>query len=157
MAKLAGDRPYQRLRTEYGLIPMGLSQPENAVKSAEQHSSYVRVGLTAGAARPATGYAFQRIQRWARACKQSLQTNGLPVGHQPDSFAIRQMDAIFLNVLRKHPDLGPELFMRLFSRVSSEKLIRFLSDRGSVSDYLSVILALPPGPFIKSAYQLATK
>ena len=157
MAKLAGDRPYQRLRTEYGLIPMGLSQPENAVKSAEQHSSYVRVGLTAGAARPATGYAFQRIQRWARACKQSLQTNGLPVGHQPDSFAIRQMDAIFLNVLRKHPDLGPELFMRLFSRVSSEKLIRFLSDRGSVSDYLSVILALPPGPFIKSVYQLATK
>ncbi len=162
IAKLAGDRPYQRLRTEYGLIPMGVGKPQGAVKPkgtvklAEQHSSYVRVGLTAGAARPATGYAFQRIQRWALACKQSLEKNGLPVGHQPDSFVIRQMDAIFLNVLRHHPEFGPELFMRLFSKVSSEKLIRFLSDQGRVSDYLAVILSLPPGLFIKSAYQVAT-
>ena len=154
--KIAGGRPYQRLRDEYGLIPMGVGKPKGTVKLAEQHSSYVRVGLTAGAARPATGYAFQRIQRWALACKQSLQKNGLPVGHQPDSFVIRQMDAIFLNVLRHHPKLGPELFMRLFSKVSSEKLIRFLSDQGRVSDYLAVILSLPPGPFIKSAYQVAT-
>lgn len=153
--KFAGGRPYQRLRNEYGLIPMGMSKPKGTVKPAEKHSSYVRVGLTAGAARPATGYAFQRIQRWALACKQSLQKNDLPVGHQPDSFVIRQMDAIFLNVLRHHPDLGPELFMRLFSKVSSEKLIRFLSDQGRVSDYLAVILSLPPGLFMKSAYQVA--
>ena len=157
IAKLAGNRPYQRLRTEYGLIPMGLSQPENAAKPAEQHLNYVRVGLTAGAARPATGYAFQRIQRWALACQQSLHTNGLPTGHQSDSVVIRQMDAIFLNVLRNHPELGPELFMRLFSKVSSEKLIRFLSDQGRVSDYLAVILALPSRLFIKSAYQLVMK
>ena len=111
---------------------MGLSQPENAVKPVEQRSSYVRVGLTAGAARPATGYAFQRIQRWALECKRSLQINGLPIGHPPDSFVIRQMDAIFLTVLRNRPELGPELFMRLFSKVSSEKLIRFLSDQGRV-------------------------
>jgi lycopene beta-cyclase len=160
--KIADGRPYQRLRNEYGLIPMGVGKPEGTIKPkgtvklAEQHSSYVRVGLTAGAARPATGYAFQRIQRWALACKQSLQKNGLPVGHQPDSFVIRQMDKIFLNVLRHHPELGPELFMRLFSKVSSEKLIRFLSDQGRVSDYLAVILSLPPGLFIKSAYQVAT-
>ena len=67
------------------------------------------------------------------------------------------MDAIFLNVLRHYPELGPELFMRLFSKVDSAKLIRFLSDRGLVSDYLAVILALPSGLFLKSAYQLATK
>jgi lycopene beta-cyclase len=134
---------------------MGMGKPKEVVKPAQQHSSYVRVGLTAGAARPATGYAFQRIQRWAFACKQSLQKNGLPIGHQPDSFVIRQMDAIFLNVLRLHPALGPELFMRLFSKVSSEKLIRFLSDQGRVSDYLAVILSLPPGLFMKSAYQVA--
>lgn len=154
--KFAGGRPYQRLRNEYGLIPMGVGKPKGTVKPTERHSSYVRVGLTAGAARPATGYAFQRIQRWALACKQSLKKNGLPVGHQPDSFVIRQMDAIFLNVLRHHPELGPELFMRLFSKVSSEKLIRFLSDQGRVSDYLAVILSLPPWLFMKSAYQVAT-
>jgi lycopene beta-cyclase len=136
---------------------MGLNQPKSVVATDEQSSNYVRVGLTTGAARPATGYAFQRIQRWALECKQSLQTNGLPVGHQPDSFVIRQMDAIFLNVLRNRPELGPELFMRLFSKVSSEKLIRFLSDQGRISDYLAVILVLPSGLFIKSAYQLVMK
>jgi lycopene beta-cyclase len=136
---------------------MGLGGSDHDANAAEAHPSYVRVGLTAGAARPATGYAFQRIQRWADACKDSLQKTGLPVGHQQDSFAISQMDAIFLNVLRHHPELGPELFMRLFSKVSSEKLIRFLSDQGRVSDYLAVILALPSGVFLKSAYQLAMK
>ena len=47
--------------------------------------------------------------------------------------------------------------MRLFSKVDSKKLIRFLSDQGRVSDYLAVILDLPSGVFLKSAYQLATK
>lgn len=157
VAKLAGDRSFQTLRTEYGLIPMGVSQSENVEKSAEQSSSYVRVGLTAGAARPATGYAFQRIQRWALACQQSLLTTGLPTTHEADSFVVRQMDAIFLRVLRQYPELGPELFMRLFSTVSGEKLIRFLSDRGRVSDYLAVMVALPKGLFLKTAYQLALK
>ncbi len=155
-AKLAGDRPYQSLRAEYGLIPMGLGRPKHLAKNVEPYSSYVRVGLTAGAARPATGYAFQRIQRWAILCRQSLKKNGLPVGHQADSFIARKMDAIFLDVIRNHPDLGPELFMRLFSKVSSEKLIRFLSDQGLLSDYLAVIFALPSALFIKSAYQLST-
>ncbi|MCX7222693.1 MAG: lycopene cyclase family protein [Burkholderiales bacterium] len=157
VVKLAQERPYKTQRTEYGLIPMGLGRPVHPAQDTASPPSYVRVGLTAGAARPATGYAFQRIQRWASACAQSLQTTGIPVGHPQDSFAIRQMDAIFLNVLRHHPELGPELFMRLFSKVDSTKLIRFLSDRGSVSDYLAVILALPSGLFLKSAYQLATK
>lgn len=157
VAKLAGDRPYKSHRIEYGLIPMGLSRAAHEAEDIESQPSYVRVGLTAGAARPATGYAFQRIQRWAGACMQALTTNGLPVGHREDSLVLRKMDAIFLNVLREHPELGPELFMRLFSKVSSPKLIRFLSDQGSASDYLSVIMALPSRLFIKSAYQLAMK
>jgi lycopene beta-cyclase len=157
IAKLAEGRPHKSHRIEYGLIPMGLGRSGHGAKDAESLPSYVRVGLTAGAARPATGYAFQRIQRWAAACTQSLQTAGLPVGHPQDSFVIRQMDTIFLKVLRDHPELGPELFMRLFSKVRSQKLIRFLSDRGSMSDYIAVILALPSWLFIKSAYQLATK
>jgi lycopene beta-cyclase len=157
VAKLAANRPYQRLRTEYGLIPMGLGQPESAAKPVLRHPNYVLAGLTAGAARPATGYAFQRIQRWALACKQSIQRDGIPIGHQQDSFIIRNMDAIFLKVLRSRPELGPELFMKLFSGVSSDRLIRFLSDRAVAADYLAVMSALPAGLFIKSAYQLATR
>jgi lycopene beta-cyclase len=136
---------------------MGLGQPESAAKPVLRQPNYVLAGLTAGAARPATGYAFQRIQRWALACKQSIQRDGIPIGHQQDSFIIRNMDAIFLKVLRSRPELGPELFMKLFSGVSSDRLIRFLSDRGVAADYLAVMSALPAGLFIKSAYQLATR
>ena len=33
---------------------------------------HLRAGLMSGAARPATGYAFQCIQRWADGCGEAL-------------------------------------------------------------------------------------
>jgi lycopene beta-cyclase len=137
------------LRSESGILPMGLTQPAPQQKDA----SYNRVGLSAGAGRAATGYAFQRIQRWSQRCAAAILSGGLPLQLDRDPFLLRTMDHIFLNVLRSHPKLGPALFIGLFSKVDSKRLIRFLSDQGSLSDCAAVVLALPPGLFLSELFK----
>ncbi len=150
-----GSQAYKILRKESGMIPMGLATDYISPSAADTHPSYVRAGLTAGAARPATGYAFQRIQNWAIQCANSLAQYGLPANHAKDFFLLGKMDDIFLNVIRNNPELGPALFMALFSKVNSARVIRFLSDKGRLLDYLSVIQAMPTTPFLKDIFKIS--
>ena len=126
------------LRSEEGILPMGITPVK-----ADPDKTYVRVGLTSGGARPSTGYAFQRIQRWADKCAQSLQAGRLPLGHAPDPFLLRAMDHLFLSVLRAHPAEAPLMFLSLFEKVHPSRLIRFLGDGGSLLDYAIVASSLP--------------
>lgn len=145
VAQRVGDAPFRVLRSEHGILPMGLrAMPKNLDRS------YVQVGLMAGGARPSTGYAFQRIQRWADACAQSLLAGFLPLRHTPDSAVLRAMDHLFLNVLRANPERAGALFCALFARAAAPRLIRFLSGEGTWLDYAAVVAALPPWPFITS-------
>jgi lycopene beta-cyclase len=141
---------YRTVRSEYGCIPMGGAAAQAAVTGADP--SRVHAGLSAGAARPATGYAFQRLQRWGAQCAQALVTTGLPVPQAPDRLISRAMDRLFLQVLRAQPALAPALFSALFADVDSRRLIRFLSDDGSLRDHAAVIAALPAGPFLKHLF-----
>jgi lycopene beta-cyclase len=141
---------YRTLRSEYGCIPMGGN--EAAPAAGRANPSRVHAGLSAGAARPATGYAFQRLQRWGAQCAQALVTTGVPVPQTPDRLIVRAMDRLFLHVLRAQPALAPALFSALFADVDSRRLIRFLSDGGSLRDHAAVIAALPAGPFLKQLF-----
>ena len=145
VAQRVGNNSFSVLRCEHGVLPMGA-----APFVPNDDPSYVRAGLTAGGARPSTGYAFARIQRWAAACAAALADGKAPTGHAPDGWALRTMDRLFLNVLRAQPALAPGFFMALFERVSSQRLIRFLSDQGTLADYAAVVAALPAAPFLRS-------
>lgn len=58
------------------------------------------------------------------------------------------MDALFLQVLYSRPDLAPELFFSLFSKVDSVRVARFMSDRAGLADCLRIMSSLPPVPFL---------
>jgi lycopene beta-cyclase len=132
------------LRTEHGILPMGMVEEEQ-----DPDKTYVRVGLTAGGARPSTGYAFQRIQRWASYCASKLASGADPVGHARDPLLLRMMDRLFLRVLRANCQTAPHMFISLFKRVETEQVIRFLSDQGTVMDHVKIVLSLPPQPFLR--------
>lgn len=149
VAKRVGDAAYAIVRSEHGILPMGLNQTAQL-----PHASYARVGVMAGSARPSTGYAFQRIQRWARACAFSLAHHGQPTPHQPDPLPLRVMDRIFLEVLRADPARGAGLFFSLFSHADPARVIRFLSGGSGVVDSLAVVAAMPFAPFLQAAYAL---
>jgi lycopene beta-cyclase len=137
-------------RSEHGILPMGLmGQHAHAASAGPGH---VQVGLFAGAARPATGYAFQRIQRWAAACAHVLVQGGVPIAHPQEPALRGWMDQLFLKVLRRQPALGPELFMAMFAGVSTPRVIRFMGEGARLSDCAAIACALPPRPFLRQLF-----
>lgn len=132
------------LREESGILPMGIAQ-----QPASADPTFLRAGLTAGGARPSTGYAFQRIQRWADSCAQALLDGSPPSPHPPDPPLVRVMDRILLAVIRTDPADAPRLFATLFARADTARIIRFLSDRATLADYAAIVWALPKAPFIR--------
>ena len=146
-----GAAKFQVIRREQGILPMGL-------KSAAQglDASRVQVGVMAGAARPSTGYAFRRIERWAAECARALLDVSGPrlVGHTPDPLIIRLMDKLFLQVLKAEPQCGAGLFMSMFGKAKPERLIRFLSGEARFTDCLAVIAACPYLPFLRALGRL---
>ncbi len=140
----------ETIRSEHGILPMGLS-----AKRPLSGPRYCAAGLYSGAARPATGYAFQRIQRWADACAMTLREGKGCVGHAADSWLTQAMDDLFLRVLSAEPQLAADLFVRLFARVPTPRLIRFLSDGATLGDRACVVAALPPLVFLRQLMRTA--
>lgn len=136
--RLAGGAPFTVLRAEDGILPMGMTTQFPSLGPG--HS---RAGLMSGAARPSTGYAFQRIQRWADTAATAIENGHLPCGHRPDPALLRAMDRLFLRVLRGYPNRAPELFMRMFGNADPARVIRFLSDRGTFVDCAAIGTTLP--------------
>ena len=152
VAQRVGNASFTVLRHEHGILPMGLNaSPQSA------HKSWAKVGLMAGGARPSTGYAFQRIQRWAGECAYTLVRAGHPIEHRPDPLPVQLMDRIFLDVLRADPGRGAALLFSLFGSANPARVIRFLSGNGGIVDGLAVVKAMPVAPFLGAAFAMARR
>lgn len=134
------------IRTEQAVLPMGLNIAQPARPLTPQ---YIYGGQVAGAIRPATGYAFLRIQRWARECAQQIAQEKISLACSQSKWIIRAMDDLFLTVLRNEPQKGVLLFQALAQHVPPARLVRFLSDETSILDYVSVMRALPSKLFLR--------
>ena len=132
------------VRSESGILPMGLAR-----KPPSLGDGHVAVGVMAGSARASSGFAFQRIQQWAGQCCAAIAAGQPPTAHRSDPWLVQMMDRIFLNVLRASPQTAPELFLSLFERADSARLIRFLSGKSTLKDCLDVIKALPAKHVVK--------
>ena len=131
------------VREEQGILPMGVSKPRR-----RNDPTYIAAGLDAGGARPSSGYAFRRIQLWAGACAKAIGEGKPPIGHAEDPLLLRIMDGLFLSVLRNRPETAPELFLSLFKKADTKRMIRFMSKGGSLLDYAAVASALPTTLFL---------
>lgn len=142
--KSVGSVAFKIKYREHFMIPMGLAEYREG-----NDPSYVTVGLKSGGARASTGYVFQRIQRWADRAVSQIKEGKTVSGHSRDSWVIRKMDRIFLNVLARHPERGAEIFVKLFSMRDTGSVIRFMNDEPTFMDIVRIMCALPPGIFIK--------
>ncbi|WP_165068146.1 lycopene cyclase family protein [Marisediminicola senii] len=130
---------------ERGVIPM-TDAPQHPATGPRRFD----VGSGAGATRPSTGYAFLRIQRSARAIARAVVRDE-PYELQLSPKRIRALDAVFLRFLRDHPERGPLVFTRMFTRTPPAPLVRFLCDTSRPRDELRLILALPIHWFLAAA------
>ncbi len=104
------------------------------------------VGVAGGSARPSSGYAFHRIQRQTSEIARAIvNEKEIPQTVAPRKY--RFLDAVFLELMARKPDLAKDFFLRMFANVEADALIRFLTDESSYSDDLAVISALPKMPF----------
>jgi lycopene beta-cyclase len=132
------------IRVERGAIPMGRA------RARSDSTNRIRSGLIGGAARPSTGYAFLRIQRWAKACSEALIEDQRLVGMKEDPLLTKVMDHLFLKVISRNSISAETLFFELFKNTPTPSLIRFLNDEGSTGDHLRVISSLPKSPFVRA-------
>lgn len=133
------------LRVEHGILPMG-----NKVMQQHVDETYVFAGLFSGAARPSSGYAFQRIQTWAQNCSASIANNSKLHQFQKDPWLQSLMDNLFLNVIKNNYQISTSIFNDLFKNCDIETVIKFMSDQASAGDNFKIIKSLPPLPFIKA-------
>ena len=131
------------VREEGGILPMGRMPEEETPLPG-----VVLAGNAGGALRDASGYAFSRIQQWARRCADALARGEEPAAHPPEPWVRRQMDRIFLQAVREHPERTAEYFMAMARRVAPHRLLRFLTDRATAGDLACIIVSLPLLPFL---------
>lgn len=139
-----GTNPSSMVRSESGILPMGLNK--QPVSLGQGH---IQVGVMAGAARPSSGFAFQRIQHWAEQCCLEIAQGRGPVGHAKDPLMMRMMDRLFLKVIASNPQTAPDLFLSIFEKADSASVIRFLSGKGTSKDYFQIMTALPAQHFVR--------
>lgn len=131
------------VREEGGILPMGrMPVGEQPIPGV------VLAGNAGGALRDASGYAFLRIQQWARRCADALARGEDPAAHPAEPWVRRQMDRIFLQALRAHPERTADYFMAMARGVAPHRLLRFLTDRATAGDLASIIASLPLLPFL---------
>jgi lycopene beta-cyclase len=138
-----GKHNFKILRTEYACLPMGLKS-----EAKSKSSDYYYAGTVAGAIRPATGYAFIRIQQWAHQCARELFEGTRLSKLKQSTPLIRAMDRIFLNVIRDTPALGAVFYQALAECVSGKSLVRFLMDEAKIKDIIQITKALPKFRFL---------
>ena len=146
--QLTRGQSFDVLREERAFIPMALPQTGRGVEPRR----FAHAGLRGGAARPSTGYAYQRIQTMADICAAQLLRGDDQLNLAIDGPMTRFMDGVFLKVLQRRPDRGPALFSSLFRNAPTDRLERFLSGSTAPVDRLSVIASLPPLPFLREVF-----
>ncbi|MFW5776659.1 MAG: lycopene cyclase family protein, partial [Spirochaetota bacterium] len=97
-----GAADHDVLREEAGALPMEVGYRTAPVPGV------THLGLAGGAARPSTGYAFQRIQAQAERVVESLLRDDA-VDTPRDTRFTQFMDRVFLRVLATAPERGPAI------------------------------------------------
>jgi len=143
--KYLTNNDYEIAHQEYGVLPMG-----NKVILEQGLDNYLYAGLFAGAARPSSGYAFQRIQLWAQQCAESVVLQSKLKAQPADKKLQIFMDALFLKVIRENQSIAAKIFSRLFENCDTLSIIKFMSDQASLRECLNIMRALPTLPFLKA-------
>ncbi|MFI7382891.1 lycopene cyclase family protein [Streptomyces sp. NPDC049813] len=150
--EVLGLRDFQVEAREEGLIPM-----TDARFARQSGGSVFRIGAAGGATRPSTGYTFAAIQRQTTALTEALLAGRRPVPPAPHSPRSHAMDAVLLHALASGRLEGAAFFTRLFSRVPTERLLRFLDGATSLYEDLSIGLHSPVLPLLRSAASLPSR
>ena len=129
---------------EEGAIP--LFYPSN-----KNENNKINIGTAGGMTRLSTGYTFLNIQEHSKFIRENLENIT-----KTKVFEIKKkyqfLDKIFLRVMRKHSEIMPDIFFKMFGS-SSGNVIKFLSNKSNIIEDFSIILKMPKWTFIKALFR----
>ncbi|MDG2252116.1 MAG: lycopene cyclase family protein [Methylophilaceae bacterium] len=128
---------FRSIKKESGILPMILGR--NYIDN-----NIIPIGLSAGMARPSTGYSMMRIAQWINSIENhKIESDNIKRFEFRPNKLLEWFDSIFLTVCYFWPQKAPILFMRLFSNADIKSIIRFMSDAPTIRDIIFIILSMP--------------
>lgn len=144
---------YQIEETEFGVIPMS-DEPIEEYPGER----IVRIGTAGGYTKPSTGYTFRASQEALQGLVENLVEIGQPFRWRAalqSRFSL--YDSIFLNVLQENRHSAKDVFTRIFANNPAQKVFRFLDEKSTILQELSIFIRMPFGPFLRAAGDVIRK
>ena len=142
LKKYFGD--YQVLDSEKGVIPMSSILPKQI-----SGDKWVHIGTRAGNVKPSTGYAFKNMYNHARLICENGKLNSVKV---KTNKKFHFYDQLLLIILTLWPKNGKFIFERLFEIKSAKFVLKFLDEKTSFKEDLTMFSKLQIGLFIKAVF-----
>jgi lycopene beta-cyclase len=134
---------HEVLEEEFGIIPM-----TNYPFAQPQNTNYLKIGSAAGFAKPSTGYAFKRTQRYCASIVHQLENGKAPTIKHSKWFMF--MDAVLLRVMKMPKVRSAVVFQQLYENTPMPLLLKFLDEQTNWKETLRVMQAVPIFLFIKA-------
>ncbi len=148
-----GEDDYDLLEEEYGVIPMRPMEEQ----TQNLHAKLIKIGTSGGFVKSTTGYSFLRTQRILKELVLNLETKNHKAFVLKEFRFKKWLDNVFLQVLIDQKIAGSKVFEALFFKNSPQKMLRFLDEKTSLREDLSLMLTVPTYPFLSAAVKLFFK
>ncbi len=137
---------YQITKIERGKIPMTTALP-----NADTLPGMVPIGGRAGAIKPSTGYAFNRIRKNTETL---LKANfGLESSNSINRTRFQFYDTLLLQIIKTEPERIQEVMEQLFRNNKLTTILKFLDEETSVMEDLKIFTKLPISLFLNQVKQ----
>lgn len=141
---------YTKLDLEIGCIPMSQRKIEN-----DSTDGIIKLGARNYSIKPSTGYAFKNMYYHAKEITESIKKKE-DLTHlnrkYKEAFENRfgLYDALLLDILKNNPHQGKGIFVELFNKVETNKILKFLDEKTSIIEDISIFYKIRWSPFLKT-------
>ena len=138
--------PFEESGSEKGVIPM-TDFPFPATEGP-----IIAIGTAGGCTKASSGYTFSFIRRHTRAIIEAVNDNRkIPHAGQLSSPRFRFYDRVLLRILEEKPEIGSQLFFRLFELNPPATVLAFMDNRSRFRDEMTIFSSLPLRIFLRAA------
>ncbi|MES2811395.1 MAG: lycopene cyclase family protein [Bacteroidota bacterium] len=140
-----GIQDFEVTAKEKGNIPMTAYPFWNKNTQRVLH-----IGTAGGWTKASTGYTFKNATKQTKKLVEVLQKEDLDFRLLKKKNRFLFYDTLFVSVLYDNNELGKHIFSQMFTKVSPEKILRFLDEDSTLMEEIQIIWACPKLPFLKA-------